>query len=361
MKIDDASIETGHLGGIKSRTAQKEETMKVDARLTGPLPGIPELVAKFEDQGFDRALSAETSNDPFLPILLAAEHSRRIELGTSIAVAFARNPMTVAMMAHDLNVYSQGRFVLGLGSQIRPHITKRFSMPWSQPAARMREFIQALGAIWESWHEGKPLNFRGDFYTHTLMTPMFTPRDTRFGAPRVTLAAVGPLMTEVAGEVAQGLVAHAFTTERYLRDVTLPAVERGLEKGGRKRSDFELCCPVFVVSGRTEEEHRSLRSSVCQQISFYGSTPAYRPVLEAHGWGELQGELNALSKQGRWVDMGGLIDDEILSAFAVVGEPQEVAAGIRSRFQGLADRVSIGLDFVDESQRGELIRRIQEG
>ena len=193
---------------------------------------MPARARELEAAGYDGAVSAEISSDPFLPLLLAAEHSERLELMTSIAVAFARNPMLLAQMGHDLNAYSKGRFILGLGSQIRPHITKRFSMPWSHPAARMRELILAMRAIWDCWYGGKPLQFRGEFYTHTLMTPMFTPTNTKYGAPRVFLAAVGPLMTEAAGEVADGLIAHAFTTERYLREVTLPAVERGLASAG---------------------------------------------------------------------------------------------------------------------------------
>ena len=199
------------------------------------------------------------STDPFFPLLLAAEHSERIELMTSIAVAFARSPMTLANVAHDLNEYSNGRFILGLGSQIKPHIARRFSLPWSKPAARMREFIQAMRAIWDCWYEGKPLDFRGEFYSHTLMTPMFTPTGMKAEQPRVFLAAVGPLMTEVAGEVADGVIAHAFTTERHMTEVTLPAIERGLEKSGRSRSDFAVSCPVFVISGDTEEAMEASR------------------------------------------------------------------------------------------------------
>ncbi|HAB44894.1 MAG TPA: LLM class F420-dependent oxidoreductase, partial [Gammaproteobacteria bacterium] len=206
-----------------------------------------------------------------------------------------------------------GRFVLGLGSQIRPHITKRFSMPWSKPAARMREFISAMRAIWACWHEGMPLQFEGDFYTHSLMTPMFTPLDTQYGAPKVFLAAVGPLMTEVAGEVADGVIIHAFTTEKYLREVTLPAIDRGLAKAGRSRADFEISYPGFVVTGHTEEAFNANMAATRKQIAFYGSTPAYAPVLGVHGWGDLQPELNKLSKQGLWDDMGNLITDDILN------------------------------------------------
>ena len=311
--------------------------MKVLGGLMGDLASVPERARQIEAKGYDGAVSAEVSSDPFLPLLLAAEHTERVELMTSIAVAFARNPMTMAQLGHDLNAYSKGRAVVGLGSQIRPHITKRFSMEWSHPAARMREFILAMRAVWDCWYQGEKLDFRGDFYQHTLMTPMFTPTNTEHGAPKVSLAAVGPLMTEVAGEVADGLIAHAFTTQRYLREVTLPALARGFEKSGRSRDDFEITCPVFVVSGADEKSFEASRRAVAQQVSFYGSTPAYRPVLEMHGWGELQTELTRMSKQGMWVEMGGLITDEILDEFAVVAEPAKVAGELVSRYGGIVD------------------------
>ncbi len=311
--------------------------MKVLGGLMGDLGAVPERARQLEAEGYDGAVTAEVSNDPFLPLLLAAEHTERIELMTSIAVAFARNPMTMAQVGHDLNAYSKGRMVMGLGSQIRPHITKRFSMEWSHPAARMREFILAMRAVWDCWYQGEKLDFRGDFYQHTLMTPMFTPRNTEYGAPKVSLAAVGPLMAEVAGEVADGLIAHAFTTQRYLREVTLPALTRGFAKSGRDRADFEITCPVFVVSGADAKSFEASRRAVAQQVSFYGSTPASRPVLEMHGWGDLQPELTRMSKQGQWVEMGGLITDEILEEFAVVAEPSKVAGELASRYGGFVD------------------------
>jgi probable F420-dependent oxidoreductase len=327
--------------------------MKVDGGLmVTDLASVPARARELEAAGYDGAVSAEIASDPFLPLLLAAEHTTRLELLTSIAVAFARNPMLLAQMGHDLNAFSKGRFILGLGSQIAPHITKRFSMPWSHPAPRMREFILAMRAIWDCWYGGKPLQFRGEFYTHTLMTPMFTPGNAKYGAPRVFLAAVGPLMTEVAGEVADGLIAHGFTTERYLREVTLPAALRGLQKAGRARSSFAISCPVFVVTGADERAWQQSRAGVCKQIAFYGSTPAYRGVLELHGWGPLQTELNRLSKLGQWDAMGNLIDDPILDAFAVVAPPDQVAAKLRARYAGAIDRVlcTFGGAGVDEKK-----------
>jgi|SoimicmetaTmtLMA_FD_contig_81_162176_length_2054_multi_2_in_0_out_0_2 probable F420-dependent oxidoreductase len=331
--------------------------MRVDAGLMGGLADVPARIRELEAAGFDGAMTAETAHDPFFPLLLAAEHSQKIELITSIAVAFARSPMTLANQAHDLNAYSKGRFILGLGSQIAPHITKRFSMPWSHPAGRMRELILAMRAIWDTWHTGKKLEFRGEFYTHTLMTPMFTPTDTSYGPPKVFLAAVGPLMTEVAGEVADGVIVHAFTTEKYLRDVTLPALERGLAKAGRKRSNFQVMYPGFTVTGANEKSWADSRRGVCKQIAFYGSTPAYRPVLEMHGWGGLQTELNALSKQGQWDKMGELINDDILESFAVVGTPDEIIPKFKARFGGLVDRTTLGVAGAKASTK-ELIAQL---
>ena len=329
--------------------------MKVDSGLFGGLDAIPERVRELEEMGYDGAMTAETSNDPFFPLVIAAEHSERIELMTSIAVAFSRTPMLLANVGHDLNAFSKGRFILGLGSQIRPHITKRFSMPWSKPAARMREFIQAMRAIWANWYEGVPLDFRGEFYQHTLMTPMFTPTDTRYGAPRVYLAAVGPKMTEVAGEVADGLIAHAFTTERYMREVTMPAVEHGLAAAGRARDRFAITCPVFVVTGRDEETTQSSSDAVRKQIAFYASTPAYRGVLDMHGWGDLQPELTVLSKRGEWDEMTTLITDEMLETFAILAPPGEVAQRLQERFGDLLDRVACTFGVgSNEDQRAQV-------
>ena len=325
--------------------------MKVDGGLFGDLSEIPARVKALEAAGYDGAMTAETSHDPFFPLLIAAEHSEKIELMTSIAVAFARSPMNLANIAHDLNAFSKGRFILGLGSQIRPHITKRFSMPWSSPAARMRELILAMRAVWDCWYKGEKLDFRGEFYQHTLMTPMFTPQDTQYGAPRVYLAAVGPLMTEVAAEVADGMIAHAFTTERYLRNVTLPAIERGLAKAGKSRSDFSLTCPSFVVCGTDANSYQASRQAACQQIAFYGSTPAYRGVLEQHGWGELQSELNVMSKQGQWVEMADRISDEMLEEFAIIGEPHQIAAKIKARYGDVLDRVTCTFQMTTPDQQ----------
>jgi len=314
--------------------------MKIDGGLGGDLRSAGKAAALQEANGYDGLWTAETSHDPFFPLLLAAQETTRVELGTAIAVAFARNPMTLAQIGYDLQQASEGRFILGLGSQIKPHITKRFSMPWSSPAARMRELILAMRAIWSAWNDREKLDFRGDFYTHTLMTPFFDPGPNPFGTPKVFLAGVGERMTEVAGEVCDGFLCHGFTTERYLREVTIPALERGAAKAGRTLADIEISGPAFVVTGTTEEEFERSKAGTKRQIAFYGSTPAYRPVLELHGWGELQDELNAMSKQGLWEEMGEKITDEILDTFAVVAEPQKLAAGIAERYGDVVQRLS---------------------
>jgi probable F420-dependent oxidoreductase len=310
--------------------------MKVDAKFDGH--GSIDVAARaieLEAAGFDAAWTSESAHDPFLPLMVAAANTDRLRIGTAVAVAFARSPMNVAHLANDLQLYSGGRFVLGLGSQVKPHIERRFSMPWSRPAARMREYILALRAIWRSWETGERLAFSGEFYTHTLMAPFFSPGPNPHRAPPVHLAAVGEAMTEVAGEVADGIMLHPFTTRRYLVERTLPALERGA-RGARR----EVSVSCLVATGTTDAEMADAVRKTREQIAFYGSTPAYRGVLDLHGWGELGVELTALSVAQRWAEMGRLVDDDVLNEFAVVAAPQAVGAAIEQRFGGLADRVN---------------------
>lgn len=306
--------------------------------LSSSVDSRPAAVAA-ENAGYAAVWTGEVKHDPFLAVGLAAVATDSIELGTGIAVAFARNPMSMAVQANDLQLLSGGRLLLGLGSQIRAHITKRFSMPWSHPAPRMREYIMAMRAVWDCWNEGARLNFRGDFYSHTLMTPFFDPGPNPHGAPTVLLAGVGDVMTAVAGEVADGFLCHGFTTERYLREVTRPALGRG--RAGRGLSGYQVSGSPFVATGRTEEELARACSGVREQIAFYGSTPAYRPVLELHGWGELSDELHRLSFQGQWKQMGEAIDDSVLNTFAVVAEPGSVAAELMRRYGDVMTRMTL--------------------
>jgi len=324
--------------------------MLVDGGIGSDLKEAAGAARKAEEAGYDAIWSAETGHDPLLSLLLAAEHTERISLGTAIVVAFGRSPMTLANQGWDLNEFSGGRLLLGLGSQIKPHIEKRYSMPWSHPARRMREYILAMRAIWDCWQNGTKLDFRGEFYTHTLMTPFFNPGPSAFGPPKVFLAAVGAEMTKVAAEVADGLLVHGFTTERYLREVTVPTVEGVLRANGRASQEFQLSYPAFVVTGTNAKETAAAEQGTRRQIAFYASTPAYRAVLDLHGWGDLQPELTALSKQGRWEDMGRLIDDDVLDAFAVRGDPEQIPALLLGRFGDVIDRISLYMPY--DSGRG---------
>ncbi|MBX7430595.1 LLM class F420-dependent oxidoreductase [Mycobacterium sp. Y57] len=336
--------------------------LRVDAAVVSQLATMPDGARTLERRGYDGCWTAEINHDPFLPLTLAAEHTERIELGTSIAVAFARTPMTVAQIGWDLQDYSHGRLIIGLGSQIKPHIEKRFSMPWSRPVDRMREFVLAMRAIWSCWRGEQPLEFDGEFYTHKLMTPMFVPPMHDYGDPRVFVAAVGDRMTEMVGEVADGLLAHGFSTARYMREVTIPTLSRGLARAGRTRADVQVSSPLFVVTGRDEAEIAETAARARKQIAFYASTPAYRNVLELHGWGELQTELHRLSREGGWDTMGTLIDDTMLDTFAVVAPIEDVVKKIRARCEGLIDRVLIGFPpGVDEATVIDLVSELRSG
>lgn len=342
--------------------------MYVDCNIGGGIDGTPggdpgvlaEQVVTAEQLGFDGVWSTEVNRDPFLPLALAATHSTRVQLGTAVAVAFARSPMTTAAVANDLQAFSGGRFVLGLGSQIRPHIERRFSMPWSAPADRMAEYIHAVQAIWHSWRTGSKLDFRGDHYQHTLMTPMFTPEPHPYRPPPVVLAAVGPKMTTVAAECADGLIVHGFTSARYLREVTLPIVETGLRSTERSRADFTVSYPGLIATGSTESAFCDAVDQVRRQIAFYGATPAYRGVLDLHGMGDLHTELHRLSKAGEWATMTTLIDDEALDTFAIVGEPAEVGAQIAERFGALVDRFTLYTPYpLDDATRVSIVEGIK--
>jgi probable F420-dependent oxidoreductase len=314
--------------------------MKLDVAARGMLRDAGREARRLEEAGYDGIWAAETSHDPFLTVTLAAAATERADVGTGIAVAFARNPMSLATLGHDLQVLSEGRFILGLGSQVQAHVERRFSMSWSKPAARMREMVDAIHAIWACWNEGRPLSFEGEFYRHTLMPPFFNPGPSPFGPPRVFLAGVGPRMIEVAGELADGFLCHGFTTASYLSASVLPALERGLARRNRTRSDIEVTAPGFIVTGRDEEELARSAAGVRRQLAFYGSTPAYRPVLEHHGWGDLQGELHELARQGKWDEMGNLIEPQVLEAFAVVGPPGAIAGLVAARYGDAVDRIN---------------------
>jgi probable F420-dependent oxidoreductase len=313
--------------------------MHIDAgaQITATPLEVEAAAVAAESAGYDGFGVPETRHDAFTTLALAARATRSISLHSAIAVAFARNPMSMAVLANDIQLISGGRFRLGLGSQVKPHIERRFSMPWSQPAARMEEFIAAIRSIWHSWATGERLAFRGTFYHHTLMTDFFNPGPNPDGNPPVLLAAVGERMTAVAGRIADGMLCHSFTTEAYLRERTVPALRaaRGSLDG------FGLSLPAFVVLGSDERARSAAEAGVRAQIAFYGSTPAYKPVLELHGWGGLADQLNELSRQHAWAEMGTLIGDDVLSAFAVAGSPARVAAELHGRFGDMISTISL--------------------
>jgi probable F420-dependent oxidoreductase len=318
--------------------------MKVEMAITSrDFTAIGEASARLEAQGLDCGIIFESSHDPFMQVLLSAQQTARLSIATGVAIAFARSPMIVAQTASDLQALSAGRFILGLGSQIKPHIEKRFSMPWSKPAARMREYVAAMRAIWQSWESGERLNFRGEFYTHTLMTPVFSPGPNPFGTPPVFVAGVGPKMIEVAGEVGDGMYVHPLNTPAYVADVVLPRLAKGFEIAGRKRIDFEISCQTITMMGGNDEQIQAARNKAKGQISFYGSTPAYKVVLDHMGVGDIHPELNRLSKEGKWLEMMGLISDDMLEEIGVSGTPAEVGAKLAARNGGFADRTMITL------------------
>jgi probable F420-dependent oxidoreductase len=333
--------------------------VKLDARMTVPLADAGSAARDYEAGGYAAVWVAETKNDPLLPLVAAAQQTSTIQVGTSVAVAFARSPMTVAVAANDLHQLSHGRLVLGLGTQVRAHIERRFSMPWSAPAARMREYITALHAIWDAWNNETRLDFQGRFYRHDLMTPFFQPEPNPYGSPRVMLAGVGPKLTEVAGSVADGFVCHAFTTARYLREVTLPLLTKARAEVGKDMAGFDVCGPSFVVTGSTDEESATARAGVKRQLAFYASTPAYRAVLDLHGWGELQTDLNTLARADRWSEMADLISDEILDEFAIVASPDEIPDALQARYGDVITRISLYLPYERNPALWEpVVRRI---
>jgi probable F420-dependent oxidoreductase len=319
--------------------------MLVDGPLvTQALADVPAAARDLEARGFAGTYTFEGPHDPFLPLVLAASATERLELMTAVAIAFARNPMTVAQQADDLQRLSAGRFHLGLGSQIRPHVERRFSMPWSAPASRMRDFVLAVKAIWSTWNDGVPLRFESDHYTHTLMTPFFDPGPNPHGPPPVWLGGVGPAMTEVAGEVADGFLVHPFCTARSLVEVTLPALERGQARSPDRRP-LQLALPVMVATGADDAAIAGAVDAVKTQIAFYASTPAYRIVLDVHGWGDLQPVLREQTRAGDWAAMAAAVHDELLHAVAVVGPPGAVAPEIVRRFGAHLDRVALNTPY----------------
>jgi probable F420-dependent oxidoreductase len=301
-----------------------------------------QVFAEVEAAGYDSAFSFESSHDPFLPLALATEHTEHLRLGTAVAIGFARNPMILANIGYDLQSISGGRFVLGLGSQIKPHIQKRFSETWSRPAARMKEMVEAIRAIWDAWEGNSQLNFDGEFYRHTLMTPAFDPGPNPFGTAPIYVGGFGPKLVGVAGEVADGLTIHPFNTRRSVEEIVLPALDAGLQKSQRSRRDVEAIWVINVVSWPDDADAATIDEamlSIRGQFGFYGSTPAYASTLELHGHGDLHPQLNRLSKEGKWLEMAELFPEDLVGELAVIGPRNEIADQVAERVAGLTDSV----------------------
>jgi probable F420-dependent oxidoreductase len=294
-----------------------------------------------EALGYDAIFTGEAGIDPFLPLALAAEHTRRIQVGTSIAVAVARSPVVTAQVAHDLNELSGGRFILGLGSQVRAHIERRYGIPWRDPGARMRDYVLAVRAIWRAWDVGEHLAYEGPFTSHTLMTPYFSPRPSEHGTPPIFVAALGPKMTGVAGEVCDGLLLHPMATEAFVRDVVSPALDAGLARAGRQRSDIEVARTIFVGTGKNDAELQAARAGVRDRIGFYGATPAYKAVFAMHGLEGLQRRLNERAREGRWTELSELVPDDVVDDFAVCGPIEEIGPRLLDRSAHFMDRVRL--------------------
>ncbi len=321
--------------------------MKIDAGVLVPnLLDIPNVARAAEEVGFDCLWTSETQHDAFLPLALAAEHTQHIELGTSIAVAFSRSPTTLAHIAWDLQQASQGRFILGLGTQVKAHIVRRFGMPWEAPAPKLREMILAMRALWNAWQGDGTINFRGEFFKITLMTPFFNPGPIDHPDIPVYIAGVNEHLCRVAGELCQGFHVHPFHTPEYIREVVLPNIERGLREAQRTRADIRLSSAIFVATDDAEID------AVRAQISFYASTPTYRAVLDVHGWGETNEKLGRLAARKKWDEMPALITDEMLNAVAIIAPPEQVAARIQQRYTGLLDRITFYMPFhADDAAR----------
>jgi probable F420-dependent oxidoreductase len=314
--------------------------MRFDSMLEPTLDGVGDAVDRAVASGRDGGWVIETAHDPFLLLATAAAKHAPLGLGTAVAVAFARTPMLLAVLGNDLQQASGGKFILGLGSQVRPHIERRFSMPWGKPVGRMREMIRAIHAIWDSWENDTELDFRGEYYTHTLMTPVFNPGSNEFGRPPIYLGALGPAMTELAGEIADGIVIHRFMTERFLREVTLPSIKRGLEKRYRPLTvPFQVVYPPFVAAADSDEEMSEQIADLRSHIAFYASTPGYRTLLDLHGWSEIGEQLSILSRQGKWDRMPALVTDDMVEHFAVITQPGRVEEDLVKRFDGAVDHM----------------------
>jgi probable F420-dependent oxidoreductase len=331
--------------------------MKFDVVLfPDDLNKIPDISRKVEDMGFDGLWTAEAQHNPFLPLALTAHVTKRIEMGTAIAVAFPRSPMVTAQIAWDLAAQSNGRFILGLGTQIAVHIVKRFSAQWDgKPVSQLRDYMLSLRKIWEAFQTGSGLRYRGEHYSFGVLPPFFNPGAIEHPHIPIYIAGVGTALCKLGGELANGFHVHSFHTPKYLREVIRPAIEEGAQSNERSLSDVALTCAVFVVTGRNDEEIQRSTIEIKSQIAFYASTPSYHKVLEIHGWGDFGQRMNQLTKEGKWNEMWKEVPDDILHEFAVVAPPDELPYKLRERYTGLLDRVSYYFPFEPSDESRQIV------
>jgi probable F420-dependent oxidoreductase len=323
--------------------------MRLDAGLAVEgkhLPGIDEVGRAAEDLGFDGLWTSETKHDSFLPLAVAASGTRKLDLGTSVAISFSRSPMTTAQISWDLQDLSGGRFILGLGTQVKAHVTRRFSMPWDRPAARLKDYILALRAIWRSFQTEGSLDYEGEFYRHTLMTPFFNPGPIDQPGIPIYIAGVNTRLARLAGELCDGFHIHPFHSPEYIHRTVKPAIAEGAGRENRNPEDVVLATSVFVITGESEKEIQDQREKMRAQAAFYASTPTYRTVLEAHGWQDTGERLGELARNKKWDEMPDLITDEMLHTFAIETAPDEVGPVLKERYEGLIDRAALYMPFV---------------
>jgi probable F420-dependent oxidoreductase len=336
--------------------------MKVDTVLPLDLALVADAAKRIEALGYDGALTPETGHDPFLAHAIAAEHTERIQLGTAVAIAFPRSPMATAQIAWDLQKYSKGRFHIGLGTQVKGHIVRRYGMDWHPPGPRLRDYVLMMRAIWDSWQNGTRPSFEGEYYRYTLTSPFFNPGPIEHPKIPVHISAINPYNCRLVGQLCDGIKLHPFNTPKYLREVIMPNIQAGAKKAGRDAKEIEVCGQGFVITGKTEEEVEKAKAPVRQQLSFYASTRTYKPVLDVQGWGDVNEELFAMSIEGKWQEMANGITDDMLEEFAVIGIYDEIVPKIKAKCAGLIDRVSFQIPVrspEDEERLKHMIKELQ--
>ncbi len=336
--------------------------MKVDTGIPLDLASVPAAARKAEELGYDGGITPETGHDPFLPLVIAAEHTEKMELGTAVAIAFPRSPMATAQIAWDMQKFSKGRFTVGLGTQVKGHIVRRYGMDWVPPGPRLRDYVLMMRAIWDSWQNGTKPAFQGEHYRYTLTSPFFNPGKIDYPYPKVHISAINPYNCRLVGEVCDGIKLHGFNTPKYLKEVIMPNIEAGAKKAGRSAKDVEICGLGFVITGKTEEDVEKAKAPVRQQLSFYASTRTYKPVLDVEGWGDLNEELFGMSIEGKWPEMATRITDDMLEQFAVIGTHDQIVKKIIARSAGVIDRLTFAIPTRtpdDEAQLKEMIKQLK--